>query len=284
MIFVDPRAVLKRHGLKAKRSWGQNFLVSAGAVERIARLCVDQPGRHVVEIGAGLGTLTNALLAVGGRVTAVERDRDLCRVLSSEFEQGDMLTIEEEDAATFDYRSCLDNIPGVIAGNLPYQITGLILRRIMEPNMPLVRAVFMLQLEVATRLKAGIDDRERSALTVMSDARFTSKIVMRLPPTAFHPKPKVRSAVVDLTPREEPLFGNIDPERFDMTVKSAFHNRRKMIRNSLVASGIGSTEVIDAALDAADIDPHVRAEKLPTETFVTLTQALIDTDDHPSEQ
>ena len=75
--------------------------------------------------------------------------------------------------------------------------------------------------------------------------------------------------------REEPLFGNIDPDKFDMTVKSAFHNRRKMIRNSLVASGIGSSEAIDAALDAAGIDPHVRAEKLPTETFVTLTEALI---------
>jgi len=274
VIFMDPRAVLKRHGLRAKRSWGQNFLVSAGAVERIARLCVDRRGRHVVEIGAGLGTLTNALLDLGGRVTAVERDRDLCRVLNSEFEQSDMLTIEEKDAATFDYRRCLGDAPGVIAGNLPYRITGPILRRVMEPRIPLVRAVFMLQLEVATRLKAGTDDRERGALTVMTDARFTLRIVMRLSPTAFYPKPKVHSAVVDLTPREEPLFGNIDPERFDMTVKSAFHNRRKMIRNSLIASGIGSSGAIDAALNTAGIDPHVRAEKPVSYTHLTLPTIL----------
>ena len=119
MIFMDPRAVLKRHGLRAKRSWGQNFLVSAGAVERIARLCVDQRGRHVVEIGAGLGTLTNALLTLGGRVTAVERDRDLCRVLRSEFERSDMLTIEEEDARLSITEAALGMPRGLSRGTCP---------------------------------------------------------------------------------------------------------------------------------------------------------------------
>jgi len=274
--FEDPRAVLKRHGLAPKKSWGQNFLVSRSAVERIARLCVDEPGRHVVEIGAGLGTLTAALLGMGARVTAVERDPDMCAVLEAELGGVPGFALAPGDAATFDYAACLGGARGVVAGNLPYQITGRILRRVLQSEMPLVRAVFMVQAEVADRLCAPPGARDRAALSAMTQARCRPGIVVRLPPTAFSPRPRVRSAVVDLVPLEAPLYGDLGGARFDRAVKAAFASRRKMIRNSLLTAGAGSREQISELLARSGIDPETRAERLPNATLVALATAVAE--------
>ena len=123
-LFVDPRTVLREFGLRPKHSFGQNFLISEKAVETIARLCVDEPGRRVVEIGPGLGTLTHALLTLGGSVIAVERDRDMCEVLREAFGEQPHFKLEEADAAKFDYEGALMAGPGVIAGNLPYVLSS----------------------------------------------------------------------------------------------------------------------------------------------------------------
>ncbi len=270
--FEDPRTVLKRHGLRPKKSWGQNFLVSRGAVEKISRLCVDIPGRHVVEIGAGLGTLTGALLCLGGRVTAVERDPEMCDVLKIEMGPHDSFSLREDDAATFDFSACLDSEEGVVAGNLPYQITGRILRNVLSSDMPLLRAVFMVQLEVAQRLCSKPGDGDRGALSAMTQARCATKIALRLAPTALVPRPRVRSAVVDFTPHREPLFGDMDGAVFDKTVKAAFANRRKTIRNSLLAAGVGGSDLAEELLRSAGIDPGTRAERLENEALVSLAQ------------
>ncbi|MDD5309116.1 MAG: 16S rRNA (adenine(1518)-N(6)/adenine(1519)-N(6))-dimethyltransferase RsmA, partial [Deltaproteobacteria bacterium] len=268
------RAVLRRHDLRPKRSWGQNFLVSRRAVATIAARCVDEPGRMVVEIGAGLGTLTRAILAAGGRVVAVERDRDLCRVLEAELGGVPGFELAEADAATFDYAGILEQAPGVIAGNLPYQLTGRILRRISDEGLPVPRAVLTVQEEVAERLAAGPGDKARGALSVMIDARFEIALVMRLLPSAFHPAPRVRSAVIELVRRQSPAFEGVDGVFFDRVVKAAFASRRKTIRNSLVAGGPMPAEVAELALSQAAIDPGIRAEELPTSTFAGLAQAL----------
>jgi 16S rRNA (adenine1518-N6/adenine1519-N6)-dimethyltransferase len=272
-IFVDPRAVLKRHGLRPKRSWGQNLLISAAAVERIARSCVDRPERHVIEIGAGPGTLTNALLALGARVTAVERDREMCRVLEAELGGSPGFTLAEADASSFDYQALLAAEPSVVAGNLPYQITGRILRRVLESATPPLRAVFTVQLEVADRLVAGPGDRARGALSAMVEARCEAEISLRLPATAFSPRPRVRSAVVELTPRAAPLFEGIEATRFDTAVKAAFTGRRKTLRNALLTSGWAERENVDQILETAGIDPGIRAERLDTSALVALARA-----------
>jgi len=276
-LFVDPRTVLKRHGLRPKRSWGQNFLVSAGAVEKIARLCVDEPGRTVVEIGPGLGTLTHALLAVGGQVIAIERERDMCRILEQELGDHARFTLIEADAATFDYGARLGGEPAVIAGNLPYQITGRILRRVLELDATPLRAVFTVQAEVAERLVAGPGERARGALSAMVDARFEARVALRLPPTSFVPRPRVRSAVVELSPRVPPRFGELDGAEFDAAVKAAFGVRRKTLRNALLTAGWGDASDVDAVLEAAGIDPRVRAQRLKTEDFAALARARIET-------
>jgi 16S rRNA (adenine1518-N6/adenine1519-N6)-dimethyltransferase len=275
-VFVDPRTVLKRHGLRPKRSWGQNFLVSAGAVEKIARLCVDRPGRTVVEIGPGLGTLTHALLAVGGKVIAVERERDMCRILEAELGDVEGFTLVEADAATFDYGSRLRGEQVVIAGNLPYQITGRILRRVLDLEAAPHRAVFTVQAEVAERLVAGPGERGRSALSVLVDARFEVRIALRLPPTAFTPRPKVRSAVVELVPRNRSILDDLDGSEFNAAVKAAFSGRRKMVRNALVTAGWVDALSADAVLAIAGIDPRARAEHLKTEAFVELVRARLN--------
>lgn len=273
-LFEDPRAVLRRHGLRPKRSWGQNFLVSGRAVETIARLCVDGPGRHVIEIGAGLGTLTGALLALGGRVTAIERDPDMCRVLDLEFGGRPGFELARADAATYDYDALLAVEPGVLAGNLPYQLTGRILRRVIDGAAPFARAVLMVQAEVADRMTAAPGRRARGALSALLQARFEPEVALVLQPRAFVPPPAVRSAVVVLEPRPAPLFDGLPAAAFDAAVKAAFAGRRKTVRNSLLQAGAGDAAAIAAALAVASVDPGARAEVLTNDELVALARAL----------
>ena len=258
--FEDPRAVLGRHGLRPKRSWGQNFLISERAVRVIADECVDAPGRLVVEIGAGLGTLTRVLLERGARVVAVERDREMCEVLRRELGGYGGFTLEEADAKRFDYAGVLGADGGVVTGNLPYQLTGQLL---------------MVQREVGERLLAGCGDRARGALTVMAGARFEASKILGLPPTAFVPRPKVRSTVIALRSRGRGAAGaGIDLAVFDRVVKAAFSVRRKTLRNSLVAGGLGAQREVDALLERAGVEPRKRPQQLEEAEFEAIARLI----------
>ncbi len=271
--FEDPRTVLKRHGLSPKRSWGQNFLVSGRAIAIIVRACVDQPGRRIIEIGAGLGTLTGAILEQGGRLTAVERDREMCAVLRDEFGGNEAFELVEADAVTFDYQSFLSKQPSVIVGNLPYQLTGRILRRLLASSPSFLRAVLMVQEEVANRIVAPENDKARGALSVNAQARCRSKIIHRLGPAAFHPKPKVRSAVVVFEPLEQPFFSRGKEEAdFEAVVRAAFSCRRKTMRNALSVGGLGSHDRVTRLLQDAEIDPGIRPGSLSVENFSRLAK------------
>jgi 16S rRNA (adenine1518-N6/adenine1519-N6)-dimethyltransferase len=271
--FEDPRTVLKRHGLSPKHSWGQNFLVSGRAIAIIASACVDQPGRRIIEIGAGLGTLTGAILDVGGRITAVERDREMCAVLREEFGGNADFDLVEADAATFDYVSFLSTQPSVIVGNLPYQLTGRLLRILLENSRYFLRAVLMVQEEVANRIVARKNDKARGALSVNAQARCHAKIIHRLGPTAFHPKPKVRSAVVVFEPLDQPLFSDGKEEAdFETVVKAAFSCRRKIVRNALSIGGLGSHDRVTQLLTDVGIDPGIRPSSLSLKDFCNLAK------------
>jgi 16S rRNA (adenine1518-N6/adenine1519-N6)-dimethyltransferase len=274
--FVDPRTLLGKYQLKPKRSFGQNFLVAAPIVEKIAALCVVTEGALVVEIGAGLGTLTSALLGRGARVIAIERDRELVPVLRQELAadvEAGRLTLLEDDAAQVDLAALLSSgAPGgrVLAGNLPYQITGKLIERATELARKVDRVVIMVQREVADRLIAPADGDSYGQLSVFAQAAFEVKREMLVSGGCFHPRPEVESAVVSMVPRAVPRAA--ETPAFRAVVHAAFGARRKTLKNALAA--LISPPAIRAAIDATGIDLGRRGETLSVEEFAQLAEAV----------
>ena len=283
MAYPSPRALLERHGLHAKKSWGQNFLGDEAILDDIARLAVRRPGEPVVELGAGLGHLTARLLARGAAVTAVERDRDMARVLRAEL--GDRIRLLEADAARLDYAAlaadaaAVAGAPGgppprlAVVGNLPYHLTSPILFSLLDQVAHVARAVFLVQREVAERLAASPGEEAWGLPSVLLQREAEVSVERIVPPGAFHPPPRVHSAVVlaELRPPLEPV---LDPARFRKLVKAGFAQRRKTLRNALEAARLAPAEALTRALTAAAIDPGRRGETLTVAEWCALERAL----------
>ncbi|HLL00941.1 MAG TPA: 16S rRNA (adenine(1518)-N(6)/adenine(1519)-N(6))-dimethyltransferase RsmA [Myxococcaceae bacterium] len=269
----SPRDILKRHGLHAKYSWGQNFLGDERALREIAEALALREGEPVVELGPGLGHLTRFLAATGARVTAVEKDRDMITVLEKEAIPG--VTVVSGNAATVNFAQ-VAGVPEVaVAGNLPYHLTSSILFQVLEQRAQVTRAVFTLQKEVVERLAAEPGTRDYGLLTVLLGLYFDIDQVAMLPARLFHPPPKVDSAVVRLTRLKAPRAPVVDGDRFIRLVKAAFAHRRKTLLNSLKSDRVLATpEQYATALEAAGIDPTRRAETLSPEEFAALERAL----------
>lgn len=267
----DPRRVLKRHGARPSRRYSQNFLTDRHAVERIALAAAAEPRRLVVELGAGVGTLTRELLRDADRVTAVDKDPAMLRILEAELGEHSGLDIVDADATTFDFTelSAREKAPLCVTGNLPYAVTGRILRNLIEHRAAIARAVLMVQREVRNRLIASPGTKDYGALTVFVQAAFSVDTLMRLKPGAFHPAPEVESAVVIFEPLAEPRAA-IDPA-FEEVVRAAFQMRRKTLKNALGAAG--SPERATLALREARIDGKRRGETLSVEEFAALACA-----------
>ncbi|MBI2895231.1 MAG: ribosomal RNA small subunit methyltransferase A [Deltaproteobacteria bacterium] len=263
---------MRRHGLRPRRPFGQNFLVDRSVVERIAAAVGPRPGLRIVEIGAGLGTLTRALQAGGSAVVAIERERDMVRALRADFEAGGGVTVMEVDAVTFDYRAAATGSPTAVAGNLPYNLTGPLLGAIVDSIDALVAAVVMVQREVAERMVAAPGSRTYGALSVMVQARCDAEVVLEVPPDAFYPAPEVHSMVVRLVPSRPPRIGGRDWEKVRRIVRAAFAQRRKKLRNAL--RSLAPQELVEASLTRAGIDPSRRAETLSVEDFARLADEL----------
>ena len=265
----DARDLLRKYDLLPKRSFSQNFLIQPGATAQIAD-ATEALGHQVVELGPGLGALTHALLERGCNVLGVELDRDMVRVLREEFAGRERLEIRHADAAEVDFteysRACGSKL--VVTGNLPYQATGAILRRVVAHRAVLNGAVLMVQREVRDRLVAEPATKQYGALTVFTRAGFEVETVCRLRPGSFYPAPKVESAVVRLLPRATPLAE--ETESFQAVVRAAFQMRRKTLRNAL--RGLGDPERADRALSTAGIDPGRRGETLSIEEFARLAE------------
>jgi len=266
--------VLRRHGLRPKRSWGQNFLVNIDLAERIADAVASSGVVCAVEIGAGVGTLTTALAARLPRVVAVERDPELAALLRAERAAlGDNVEVVMADAASFDYAAAVAPGPAAVVGNLPYNLTGRLLRRIIEARAAIRLALVMVQLEVAERLVAAPGSGGYGVLTVMCQAWLDAEILWRVSPGSFFPRPKVSSAVVRLLPQTTPRAGRIDEATLATVVHAAFASRRKTLRNALGAAF--TREHALAALEAEGIDPGLRAETLPVEQLAALARRLV---------
>jgi 16S rRNA (adenine1518-N6/adenine1519-N6)-dimethyltransferase len=266
------RDVIRRHGLSARKSLGQNFLLDLNLTARIARAAGALEDVTVVEVGPGPGGLTRALLACGAKhVIAIERDE---RALAALHELGESypgkLEIVAGDALAFDPRPKLAGRT-VIVANLPYNIaTALLIGWLtVEPWPPWFEAmVLMFQREVAERIVAPPGNKSYGRLSVLAQWRCETKILFDIAPSAFVPPPKVTSSVVRLVPRPDPM--PCDRQVLERVTQAAFGQRRKMLRQSLKAV----TADPAALLAAAGVEPTARAEDIPVSGFVALAQAF----------
>jgi 16S rRNA (adenine1518-N6/adenine1519-N6)-dimethyltransferase len=267
------REVIRRHGLSAKKSLGQNFLLDLNLTGRIARAAGPLADATVIEIGPGPGGLTRALLAEGARqVIAVERDERAIAALSEIVARYPRrLTIVLGDALDFDPRPYLDGSPTRIVANLPYNIaTALLVQWLSADPWPpwYDRLVLMFQREVAERIVASPGGKQYGRLSVLASWRTRPKILFDVHPSNFVPPPKVTSSVVEFVPRADPL--PCDHKLLERVTAAAFGQRRKMLRQSLKSLGPDPLPL----LDATGIAPTARAEEIPVEGFVALARAL----------
>ena len=278
MDYPDARTLLRKYGLRAKKSWGQNFLVEERAYQGIVGATGATADDTVIEIGAGLGTLTARLAMVARHVVAIERDRDMAEILCTELAGNERVEIAEANALTFDYAAVAarPEVGGrrpIVVGNLPYQIASQILFRLLAARAHIARIVIMLQLEMAERIVAAADTPEYGALSVMVRIVGDPRIEFRVSPGAFHPAPRVASAVLSITPLAGSRVPLSDDTWFSEVVHAAFGQRRKTLRNALRT--IADTAVIDRALAAISLDGMRRGETLDVETFAALAEALL---------
>ncbi len=263
------REVIARHGLSASKALGQNFLLDAQLLARIARVPGDLADAEVFEVGPGPGGLTRALLVAGARVTAVERDARCLPALAELAEAyPGRLHVIEGDALAVDAPALFSGRPHIIA-NLPYNVGTALLVRWLTTEWPpwWLSLTLMFQREVADRIIAAPDTDAYGRLSVLAQWRTSARVAMTVHRSAFTPPPKVMSAVVHLLPGEQPE--SVRVETLERLTAAAFGQRRKMLRQSLK----GLPGALDA-LEAFGIDPTRRAETVSVGEYIALARAL----------
>lgn len=265
---LSPAELIRQYGGKARKRFGQNFLVDRSALERIADLAALTPELPVIEIGPGPGALTATLLRREVKVSAIELDWDLAAHLRETFGDDPNFTLIEGDAQKVELDGLLENPETRVVANLPYNVaTPILLRLVDHPQSPR-RLVLMFQKEVADRICAPIGSRESGWLTLAIHARYQAKIGLRLPPGAFNPAPKIDSAVVVLERREVPLCSRARELQLRRLAEYAFRGRRKTIRNTL------KTFADEAVFAQAEVDPGLRCDVLDFASWLRLLDAL----------
>lgn len=273
----SPAALLRELQGRARKRFGQHFLASEGVVSRIVDLANPAPGQRVIEVGPGLGVLSEALLERQVALTAVELDRDLAAFLrarhAAAIEAG-QLALVEADAARVDWPALLPGGGWWCVANLPYNVgTRLVLDMIGLPET-FERLVVMLQREVVLRLLAPVGDPDRGSLSVAVQARAEVRLAIRVPPGAFHPPPKVESAVAELRLRPSPELDGLPPAALDPVLQIAFSAPRRTLRRTL-GDAWGRERAL-ASLSEAGLDPELRPAMLGVGDFARLVRAALD--------
>ncbi|MEX1253570.1 MAG: 16S rRNA (adenine(1518)-N(6)/adenine(1519)-N(6))-dimethyltransferase RsmA [Dehalococcoidia bacterium] len=272
----SPPPELREAGLSARKALGQHFVTSSRVLRRIAEACELAPDATVIEVGAGLGGLTAALSAHAGRVIAVELDETLVEYLRRRFANTNVAVIQG-DALALDPAEALSQAgaepPYVVAGNLPYYVAQPLLRHFLEATPAPERLVVMVQAEVAESIVAQPGDM--SLLSVSVQLYGDPRLLFRVPPSAFYPPPKVRSAVVriDVAPRLRAPVDDIDA--FFRVVRAGFGTKRKQLRNALAHGLAVGPSIATDLLATADIDATLRAQALSLEQWASLTRAWV---------
>lgn len=265
--------ILKAFGLRMSKKLGQNFLIDARIVQGIVEAAEIEPGDRVLEIGPGIGTLTQGLAEAGADVTAVELDKKLPAVLKETLKAYDNVRIVPGDILKVNIPEIMGEAPFKVAANLPYYITTPILMTLLERRLPITHMVTMVQKEVAERMTAKPGSRIYGALSVAVQYYTEPEIVLDVPPRSFIPAPEVMSVVVSCCVRKEPAVAVQDEKLFFRVVKAAFGQRRKTLMNALKGGGF-SKEAVRDALEQSGIDPTRRGETLTLEEFGRLADAF----------
>ena len=274
-IKQHPRALLDAWGLRPKKKFGQNFLMDGGVARRIARLALEGAPEHAraLEIGAGTGALTLALLEEGARVTALEIDPDLVSILGNRDDLRDA-TIVLADAMAYDYGAYAARGSWRAAGNLPYNVATPLIVNLVEMESGPDVIVAMIQKDVADRLAAKPGTPAYGSLSIAVQYAMTVERAFTLGPRAFYPAPKVDSTVVRLVRRAEPAVAPRDLALFRKVVRAAFAYRRKTLANSLALALDADRSAIAAAIAASGLSPESRGEQLDLTDFCRLADTL----------
>lgn len=269
--------LLSRHGFTFSKSLGQNFLVNPSVCPRMAEYSGAGEGVGVLEIGPGVGVLTNELCRLADKVVAVELDKRLLPVLDETLAEYDNVKIVNADVMELDlHRLISEEFPGkevVVCANLPYYITSPIIMKLLEDRLPIRAVTVMVQKEAAQRICAPVGSRMSGAVTVAVNYYAEPKQLFTVSAGSFMPAPKVDSAVIRLDVLEQPPV-QTDHDKFFAVVKAAFSQRRKVIANSLSSGlSIGKERAV-AMLEAADVPPNARAEQLSLQDFARIADQL----------
>lgn len=282
----DMQDILSRHGFRFSKALGQNFLINPSVCPRMASLCGANEHTGVLEIGPGIGVLTEQLAAVARKVVSVELDERLLPVLAEtlaghdnvEIVHGDILKLDiaaliEEKFSYIDENGDLRRMPVVVCANLPYYITSPVLMALMEQHLPIEAITVLVQKEAAERLCAAPGTRECGAITLAVHYYAEPAILFGVSRGSFMPAPNVDSTVIRLQMRKGERLPAAQEKTLFRVIRAAFEQRRKTLGNSLKTGGF-SKEQITAALEAADIPPTARAEQLTMDQFVRLATLL----------
>ena len=254
----DITELLAAHGLAPRRAFGQNFVSDPNTVRRIARMANVNASDHVVEIGAGLGSLTLALAETGARITAIEIDHGIAPVLRDVVKDLPNVSVVVGDALELDWNEIIP--PGssaVVVANLPYNVATPLVADLLDAIPQISRFVVMVQKEVALRLASSVGSSDYGAISVKVAYWATARVLGDVPPSVFIPRPKVTSSIIEITRRETPAVGpHIAPQQLFKVIRTGFGQRRKMLRRSLAA--IATPE--NFAL--AGVSPEARPEEL----------------------
>ena len=278
------RAVLERHGFTFKKSFGQNFLTDTNILQKIVDTAEIDKHVNVIEIGPGIGALTEFLAENAAEVMAFEIDERLMPILADTLQEFENVKIINEDILKSDLQARIKEfsnpeLPIKVVANLPYYITTPILMHLIESRIPFSEFVVMMQREVADRISAQPNRKSYGSLSIAVQYYMTAKVAFIVPRTVFVPAPNVDSAILKMTRRDKPAVEVKDEPFFFKVSKASFTHRRKTLWNNLTSCFGKSDEIktrLEIALNNADLSPNVRGEALDLQEFSRLSDSLYD--------
>ena len=274
-VIASPEVVhyiCKRFDIKMSKKLGQNFLIKRGIVDEIVHAAELTVGEPVLEVGPGIGTLTQGLAQSGADVTAIELDRRLLEVLDTTLASYDNVRIIHGDVLKLDVPTIMNHKPFKVVANLPYYITTPIIMSLLESKLPIERLVVMVQKEVALRMIAKPGTKDYGALSVAVQYYTEPDIVLDVPPKSFLPAPAVTSSVIRCILRDKPPVDVIDEKLFFRVVKAGFAQRRKTFSNTMKTTGL-TRDRIEELLAKANIDGQRRGETFTLQEFADVANA-----------